>query len=110
MPVERVRHVLKVAREPLSLATPVRDEDESQLGDFAEDKEVVLPIDAAIQSNLRDATTRALEALTPREERVIHMRFGIGTGRRPDACGRWAISSRFHASESARSRPRHWGS
>jgi RNA polymerase primary sigma factor len=80
MPVERVRHVLKVAKEPLSLATPVGDEDESQLGDFIEDKDAVLPIDAAIQSSLRDATTRALAALTPREERVIRMRFGIGTG------------------------------
>jgi RNA polymerase primary sigma factor len=80
MPVERVHHVLKVAREPLSLATPVGDEDEPQLGDFIEDKEAVLPVDAAIQSSLRDATTRALAALTPREERVIRMRFGIGTG------------------------------
>ncbi len=80
MPVEKVRHVLKVAREPLSFATPVGDEDESQLGDFIEDKDAILPIDAAIQSSLRDATTRALAALTPREERVIRMRFGIGTG------------------------------
>jgi RNA polymerase primary sigma factor len=80
MPVEKVQHVLKVAREPLSFATPVGDEDESQLGDFIEDKDAVLPIDAAIQSSLRDATTRALAALTPREERVIRMRFGIGTG------------------------------
>jgi RNA polymerase primary sigma factor len=80
MPVEKVRHVLKVAKEPLSLATPVGDEDESQLGDFIEDKDAVLPIDAAIQSSLRDATTRALAVLTAREERVIRMRFGIGTG------------------------------
>jgi RNA polymerase primary sigma factor len=80
MPVEKVRHVLKVAKEPLSFAMPVGDEDESQLGDFIEDKDAVLPIDAAIQSSLRDATTRALAALTPREERVIRMRFGIGTG------------------------------
>jgi RNA polymerase primary sigma factor len=80
MPVERVRHVLKVAKEPLSFATPVGDEDESQLGDFIEDKDAVLPIDAAIQSSLRDATTRALAALTPREERVIRLRFGIGAG------------------------------
>jgi RNA polymerase primary sigma factor len=80
MPVEKVRHVLKVAKEPLSFATPVGDEDESQLGDFIEDKDAVLPIDAAIQSSLRDATTQALAALTPREERVIRMRFGIGTG------------------------------
>src|SRR6267154_2341494 len=80
MPLEKVRHVLKVAKPPLSLATPVGDDDDSQLGDFIEDKHAVLPIDAAIQSNLRDATTRALAALTPREERVIRMRFGIGTG------------------------------
>jgi len=80
MPLEKVRHVLKVAKPPLSLATPVGDDDDSQLGDFIEDKNAVLPIDAAIQSNLRDATTRALAALTPREERVIRMRFGIGTG------------------------------
>jgi RNA polymerase primary sigma factor len=80
MPVEKVRHVLKVAKEPLSFATPVGDEDESQLGDFIEDKDAVLPIDVAIQSSLRDATTRALAALTPREERVIRMHFGIGTG------------------------------
>jgi RNA polymerase primary sigma factor len=80
MPIEKVRHVLKVAKEPLSFAAPVGDEDDSQLGDFIEDKDAVLPIDAAIQSSLRDATTRALAALTPREERVIRMRFGIGTG------------------------------
>jgi RNA polymerase primary sigma factor len=80
MPLEKVRHVLAVAKEPLSLATPVGDEDASQLGDFIEDPDAVLPIDAAIQSSLRDATTRALAALTPREERVIRMRFGIGTG------------------------------
>jgi RNA polymerase primary sigma factor len=80
MPVEKVRHVLKVAKAPLSLTTPVGDEDESQLGDFIEDKDAVLPIEAAIQSSLRDATTRALAALTAREERVIRMRFGIGTG------------------------------
>ena len=77
MPLGKVRHVLKIAKEPLSLATPIGDEDESQLGDFIEDKDGALPIDAAIQSNLRDATTRALAALTPREERVIRMRFGI---------------------------------
>src|SRR5258708_28124639 len=74
MPLEKVRHVLKVAKPPLSLATPVGDDDDSQLGDFIEDKNAVLPIDAAIQSNLRDAKTRALAALTPREERVIRMR------------------------------------
>jgi RNA polymerase primary sigma factor len=80
MPLEKVRHVLAVAKEPLSLATPIGDEDASQLGDFIEDTDAVPPIDAAIQSSLRDATTRALAALTPREERVIRMRFGIGTG------------------------------
>jgi RNA polymerase primary sigma factor len=80
MPLEKVQHVLKVAKEPLSFAAPVGDEDESQLGDFIEDKDGALPIDAAIQSSLRDATTRALAALTPREERVIRMRFGIGMG------------------------------
>ncbi len=78
MPIARVRHVLKIAKEPLSLAAPIGDEDESQLGDFIEDKDVVLPIDAAIHSNLREATTRALASLTPREERVVRMRFGIG--------------------------------
>ena len=80
MPLEKVQHVLKVAKEPLSFAAPLGDEDESQLGDFIEDRDGALPIDAAIQSNLRDATTRALAALTPREERVIRMRFGIGMG------------------------------
>jgi RNA polymerase primary sigma factor len=78
MPIARVRHVLKIAKEPLSLATPIGDEDESQLGDFIEDKDVVSPIDAAIQSNLREATTRVLASLSPREERVVRMRFGIG--------------------------------
>jgi RNA polymerase primary sigma factor len=78
MPLTRVRHVLRIAKEPLSLATPIGDEDESQLGDFIEDKDSVLPIDAAIQSNLREATTRALASLSPREERIVRMRFGIG--------------------------------
>jgi RNA polymerase primary sigma factor len=78
MPLEKVRHVLKIAKEPLSLETPVGDEDDSQLGDFIEDKNAVLPIDAAIQSNLRETTTRALASLSAREERVIRMRFGIG--------------------------------
>jgi RNA polymerase primary sigma factor len=78
MPLEKVRHVLKIAKEPLSLGTPVGDEDGSELGDFIEDKDAVLPIDAAIQSNLREATTRALASLSPREERVVRMRFGIG--------------------------------
>src|SRR5215813_5712676 len=80
IPLEKVRDVLKIAKEPLSFATPVGDEDESQLGDFIEDKDAALPIDAAIQSNLRDATRRALAALTAREERVVRMRFGIGMG------------------------------
>ena len=78
MPLERVHRVLKVVREPLSLETPVGDEEDSHLGDFIEDKNTILPIDAAIQSNLREATTRTLASLTPREERVLRMRFGIG--------------------------------
>jgi RNA polymerase primary sigma factor len=78
MPIGKVRHVLKIAKEPLSLATPIGDEDDSQLGDFIEDKDAVLPLDAAIQSSLREATTRALAALSPREERIVRMRFGIG--------------------------------
>jgi RNA polymerase primary sigma factor len=78
MPLERVRKVLKIAKEPLSLETPVGDEEDSHLGDFIEDKNAILPIDAAIQSNLRETTTRALASLTAREERVLRMRFGIG--------------------------------
>ena len=78
MPLERVRKVLKVAKEPLSLETPIGDEEDSHLGDLIEDKNVILPIDAAIQSNLRETTTRVLAFLTPREERVLRMRFGIG--------------------------------
>jgi RNA polymerase primary sigma factor len=78
MPLEKVRKVLKIAKEPLSLETPVGDEGDSHLGDFIEDKNAVLPIDAAIQSNLRETTTRVLASLTPREERVLRMRFGIG--------------------------------
>ncbi|WP_420131283.1 RNA polymerase sigma factor RpoD [Rhodopseudomonas sp.] len=78
MPLEKVRKVLKIAKEPLSLETPVGDEEDSHLGDFIEDKNAVLPIDAAIQSNLRETTTRVLASLTPREERVLRMRFGIG--------------------------------
>jgi RNA polymerase primary sigma factor len=73
-----VRKVLKIAKEPLSLETPVGDEEDSHLGDFIEDKNAILPIDAAIQSNLRETTTRALASLTAREERVLRMRFGIG--------------------------------
>ncbi|RCL02761.1 MAG: RNA polymerase primary sigma factor [Candidatus Tokpelaia sp. JSC188] len=78
MPLEKVRKVLKIAKEPISLETPVGDEEDSHLGDFIEDKNVLLPIDAAIQANLRDTTTRVLASLTPREERVLRMRFGIG--------------------------------
>jgi len=78
MPLEKVRKVLKIAKEPISLETPVGDEEDSHLGDFIEDKSAVLPIDAAIQANLRETTTRVLASLTPREERVLRMRFGIG--------------------------------
>ncbi|HTE66119.1 MAG TPA: RNA polymerase sigma factor RpoD [Candidatus Binatia bacterium] len=78
MPLEKVRNVLKIAKEPISLETPVGDEEDSHLGDFIEDKMAILPIDAAIQSNLRETTTRVLASLTPREERVLRMRFGIG--------------------------------
>ena len=78
MPLEKVRKVLKIAKEPISLETPIGDEEDSHLGDFIEDKNVGLPIDAAIQSNLRETTTRVLASLTPREERVLRMRFGIG--------------------------------
>ena len=78
MPLEKVRKVLKIAKEPISLETPIGDEENSHLGDFIEDRNAVLPLDAAIQSNLRETTTRALASLTPREERVLRMRFGIG--------------------------------
>jgi RNA polymerase primary sigma factor len=78
MPLEKVRKVLKIAKEPISLETPIGDEEDSHLGDFIQDPNVVLPIDAAIQSNLRETTTRVLASLTPREERVLRMRFGIG--------------------------------
>jgi RNA polymerase primary sigma factor len=78
MPLEKVRKVLKIVREPLSLETPIGDEEDSHLGDFIEDKDTILPLDAVIQSNLRETTTRALGQLTPREERIIRMRFGIG--------------------------------
>ena len=78
MPLEKVRKSLKIAKEPLSLETPVGDEEDSHLGDFIEDKNAILPIDAAIQSNLRETTTRVLASLTAREERVLRMRFGIG--------------------------------
>ena len=78
MPLEKVRKVMKIAKEPISLETPIGDEEDSQLGDFIEDKNAILPLDSAIQDNLKDTTTRVLSALTPREERVLRMRFGIG--------------------------------
>jgi RNA polymerase primary sigma factor len=78
MQLDKVRKVLKIAKEPISLETPIGDEEDSHLGDFIEDKNAILPIDAAIQSNLRETTTRVLASLTPREERVLRMRFGIG--------------------------------
>jgi RNA polymerase primary sigma factor len=78
MPLEKVRKVLKIAKEPISLETPIGDEEDSHLGDFIEDKNAVQPLDAAIQSNLRETTTRVLSSLTAREERVLRMRFGIG--------------------------------
>jgi RNA polymerase primary sigma factor len=98
MPLERVRKVLKIVKQPISLETPVGDEEDSHLGDFIEDKNAVIPLDAAIQANLRETATRMLASLTPREERVIRMRFGIGlnTGHTLDA--------------SVRSRPRRSGS
>jgi RNA polymerase primary sigma factor len=79
MPVDKVNRTLKIVKEPLSLDTPIGEEEDSRLGDLIEDKDVILPIDAAIQSNLRDTTTRVLASLTPREERILRMRFGIGT-------------------------------
>jgi RNA polymerase primary sigma factor len=78
MPLDKVRKVLKIAKEPISLETPIGDEEDSQLGDFIEDKNAILPLDSAIQENLRETTTRVLASLTPREERVLRMRFGIG--------------------------------
>jgi RNA polymerase primary sigma factor len=78
MPLEKVRKVLKIVKQPISLETPIGDEEDSHLGDFIEDKNAVIPLDAAIQANLRETTTRVLASLTPREERVLRMRFGIG--------------------------------
>jgi RNA polymerase primary sigma factor len=78
MPLDKVRKVLKIAKEPISLETPIGDEEDSHLGDFIEDKNAVQPLEAATLANLRDATTRVLATLTPREERVLRMRFGIG--------------------------------
>ena len=81
MPVDKIRKVLKIAKEPVSLETPVGDEEDSYLGDFIEDKNAVQPLEASIQNNLRETTTRILSTLTPREERVLRMRFGIGMNR-----------------------------
>jgi RNA polymerase primary sigma factor len=78
MPLEKVRKVMKIAKEPISLETPIGDEEDSHLGDFIEDKNAIIPVDAAIQANLKETTTRVLASLTPREERVLRMRFGIG--------------------------------
>ena len=78
MPEEKIRKVLKIAKEPVSLETPVGDEEDSSLGDFIEDKNALQPLDTAIQSNLSESTTKILASLTPREERVLRMRFGIG--------------------------------
>jgi RNA polymerase primary sigma factor len=78
MPLEKIRKVLKIAREPISLETPIGDEEDAHLVDFIEDKNAVSPLDAAIQANLRETTTRVLASLTAREERVLRMRFGIG--------------------------------
>ena len=78
MPLDKVKKVLKIAKEPISLETPVGDEEDSSLGDFIEDKNALIPIDVAVKSSLRDTTTRILSSLTPREERVLRMRFGIG--------------------------------
>jgi RNA polymerase primary sigma factor len=78
MPIEKVRKTMRIAKEPLSLETPIGDETDSHLGDYIEDKDAILPIDAAIQSNLKETTTRVLASLTAREERILRMRFGIG--------------------------------
>ena len=78
MPLDKVRKVLKIAKEPVSLEKPVGDEEDSSLGDFIEDKNALQPLDTSYKSNLREATTKILSTLTPREERVLRMRFGIG--------------------------------
>ena len=78
MPLDKVRKVMKIAKEPISLETPVGDEEDSNLGDFIDDQNAVIPLDAAIQENLKEQTTQILSSLTPREERVLRMRFGIG--------------------------------
>jgi RNA polymerase primary sigma factor len=78
MPLDKIRKVMKIAKEPISLETPVGDEEDSSLGDFIEDKNTIIPLDAAIHGNLKDTTTKILSTLTAREERVLRMRFGIG--------------------------------
>jgi RNA polymerase primary sigma factor len=78
MPLDKVKKVMKIAKEPISLETPVGDEDDSNIGDFIEDKKAVAPLDSAINSNLKETTTKILSSLTPREERVLRMRFGVG--------------------------------
>jgi RNA polymerase primary sigma factor len=78
MPTEKIRKVLQIAKEPMSLETPIGDEEDTHLGDLIEDKSAIQPIDAMIQSNLRETTTRVLASLTPREERIVRMRFGLG--------------------------------
>ena len=78
MPIDKVRKVMKIAKEPVSLETPIGDEDDTNLGDFIQDINAIIPLDAAINTNLREATTKILSSLTAREERVLRMRFGIG--------------------------------
>ena len=78
MPIDKVRKVMKIAKEPVSLETPIGDEDDTNLGDFIQDVNAIIPLDAAINTNLREATTKILSSLTAREERVLRMRFGIG--------------------------------
>ena len=109
MPLEKVRKVLKIAKEPISLETPIGDEENSHLGDFIEDRNAVLPIDAAVQSNLRESTTRALASLTPREERVLRMGCQAGAECRAaprgapffDTYVTWATSPGFKRSRTA---------
>jgi RNA polymerase primary sigma factor len=80
MPVSKVRKIMKIAQEPISLETPIGEEEDSHLGDFIEDRQVLSPIDAVLVSNLQDQTRRVLKSLTPREEQVLKMRFGVGDG------------------------------
>jgi RNA polymerase primary sigma factor len=110
MPLEKVRKVMKIAKEPISLETPIGDEEDSHLGDFIEDKNAVIPVDAAIQANLKETVTRVLASLTPREERVLRMRFGIGMNTDHTLEERSASNSRSRANASARSRPRRFAS